>query len=105
MNKYVEIKEFIDSQSFLVDDYASVKEYNLALRISQMYHELNQLMLSYEKLLNTDKGYMAKIMSQVRQTLYNTICGKPRKQDLIDGINFAIEDLDKILVLEKLEEK
>lgn len=102
MNKYKEVKEFIDSYSGkIADDFENIEDYHLMIRIGQMYRELEQVKLSYEKLLSTEKGDMVKVMSQARQTLYNTRSGNPRKQDLIDGINYAIKDLNKILVLKE----
>ena len=47
---------------------------------------------------------MVRVMFQARQDLYNARSGNPRKQDLIDGINYAIKDLDKILVLNEVSE-
>ena len=105
MNKYDEVKKYIDSQSLIADDYENMDDYNLVIRIGQMYRELKQIKLSYERVLKTKKGELIRTMVQARQTLYNAMCGQHRKQDLIDGINFAIKDLDEILVLEKLENK
>lgn len=102
MRKYEKIKEFIDSYSEKsADDFDNVEDYNLILRIGQMYRELEQIKLSYEKLLNTEIGSIVKIVFQARQTLYNSIGGNPRKSDLIFGIENAINDLNKILILER----
>lgn len=105
MNKYEDVKAYLDrNTNKCADDFDSISEYNLYLRIGQMYRELEQVKLSYEKLLNTEKGDMVKIMFQARQDLYNARSCNPRKQDLIDGINYAIKDLDKILVLKEVSE-
>lgn len=105
MNKYEDVKAYLDrNTNKCADDFDSISEYNLYLRIGQMYRELEQVKLSYEKLLNTEKGDMVKIMFQARQDLYNARSYNPRKQDLIDGINYAIKDLDKILVLKEVSE-
>ena len=104
MNKYEDVKTYLDRNSNkCADDFNSVSEYHLYCRIGQLYRELEQVKLSYEKLLNTEKGDMVKIMFQVRQDLYNARSCNPRKQDLIDGINYAIKDLDKILNLKEVE--
>ena len=103
MNKYEDVKAYLDrNTNKCADDFDSISEYNLYLRIGQMYRELEQCKLAYEKLLNTEKGDMVKIMFQARQDLYNARSYNPRKQDLIDGINYAIKDLDKILVLNEV---
>lgn len=105
MNKYEDVKEFIDNyKGKIADDFDNIEDYYLVLKIAQMYRELEQIKLSYEKLLNIKNGGMFKIMSRIRQTLYNARSGNPRKQDLIDGINYAIEDLNKILVLKEVSE-
>ena len=105
MNKYEDVKEFIDNyKGKIADDFDNIEDYYLVLRIAQMYRELEQIKLSYEKLLNIKNGDMFKIMSRIRQTLYNARSCNPRKQDLIDGINYAIEDLNKILVLKEVSE-
>lgn len=104
MNKYEDVKTYLDRNSNkCADDFNSVSEYHLYCRIGQLYRELEQVKLSYEKLLNTEKGNMVKIMFQARQDLYNARSCNPRKQDLIDGINYAIKDLDKILNLKEVE--
>lgn len=105
MNKYEDVKAYLDrNTNKCADDFDSISEYNLYLRIGQMYRELEQVKLSYEKLSNTKKSDMVKIMFQVRQDLYNARSCNPRKQDLIDGINYTIKDLDKILVLKEVSE-
>ena len=105
MNKYEDVKAYLDrNTNKCADDFDSISEYNLYLRIGQMYRELEQVKLSYEKLSNTKKSDVVKIMFQVRQDLYNARSCNPRKQDLIDGINYAIKDLDKILVLKEVPE-
>ncbi len=105
MNKYEDVKMYLDNNSNkCADDFNNVSDYLLYCRIGQMYRELEQCKLSYEKLLNTEKGDMVKIMFQARQDLYNARSCNPRKQDLINGINYAIKDLDKILVLKEVSE-
>lgn len=102
MKKYKEVKEFIDHYNGKIsDEFDNIDDYYLIIRIGQMYRELEQVKLSYEKLLNTEIGSMIKTISQARQTLYNTRSYNARKQDLITGINYAIKDLDKILVLKE----
>lgn len=103
MHKYEEVKKLIDINSKkCADDFDNLEEYNLMIRIGQMYRELEQVKLSYEKLLNTEIGEIIKIIVQARQTLYNTRDPNSRKRDLIDGIDYAIEDLNKILVLKEV---
>ena len=48
------------------------------------------------------KDILLKRAFQARQTLYEAKNGNLRKQDLIDFINYAIKDLDKILVLKEV---
>ncbi len=104
MKKYSDVEEFIDNyKKKIADDFDNIEDYYLILRIGQMYRELEQIKLSYEKLLNTEKGDMVKVMSQVRQNLYNARSGYPRKQELIYGINNAIKDLNKILIVREEE--
>ena len=101
MNKYEDVKMYLDNNSHkCADDFNSNSEYLLYLRIGQMYRELEQTKLSYEKVLEEDfKGNLLNKTFQARQTLYNARSGSPRKQDLLDGINFAINDLNEILNL------
>ena len=102
MNKYAEVKELIDRyKGKIADDFDNIDDYYLIIRIEQMYRELKQVKLSYERVLKTEKGAMI----QARQNLYNARSSKSTKQELIDGINYAIKDLSEILVLEELEEK
>ena len=105
MNKYEDVKNYLDNNSNkCADDFNSVSDYLLYCRIGQMYRELEQVKLSYERVLEKDfKDELIRQTSQARHTLYNTRSGNPRKQDLIDGINYAIKDLDKILVLKEVE--
>ena len=57
MEKYSDVKEFIDNyKEKIADDFDNIEDYYLILRIGQMYRELEQVKLSYEKLLNTEKG-------------------------------------------------
>ena len=106
MNKYDEVKELIDRyKGKIADDFDNIDDYYLIIRIEQMYRELKQVKLSYERVLKTEKGELIRAMVQARQSLYNARSGRLTKQDLIDGINYAIKDLNEILVLEKLEEK
>lgn len=104
MEKYSDVKEFIDNyKEKIADDFDNIEDYYLILRIGQMYRELEQVKLSYEKLLNTEKGDIVKVMFQARQSLYNARSGYPRKQELIYGINSAIKELNKILTLKEEE--
>ena len=102
MNKYEDVKAYLDANSNkCADDFNSVSEYLLYLRIGQMYRELEQVKLSYERVLEKDfKGTLLNKTFQARQNLYNARIGNPRKQDLLDGINYAINDLDEVLNLE-----
>lgn len=104
MNKYEDVKMYLDNNSNkCADDFNSVSDYLLYCRIGQMYRELEQLKLSYEKVLEKDfKDILLKRAFQARQTLYEAKNGNLRKQDLIDFINYAIKDLDKILVLKEV---
>lgn len=101
MYKYESIKEFIDSNIGQSKEKYEI-DYNLLCRISQMYHELENLKLCYERVLekNFKKEYMSWV-GHAKQCLYNTRGGNPRKQDLIDGINWAIEYLEKATTIEK----
>lgn len=105
MNKYEDVKKYIDKNSNkCADDFENIEDYHLMIRISQMYRELEQLKLSYKKVLEEDfKCTLLRNVSQARQTLYNTRDIRFRKQDLIDSIDYAIKDLDKILVLKEVE--
>lgn len=105
MNKYEDVKMYIDNNSNkCADDFNNISDYLLYCRIGQMYRELEQVKLSYEKLLNTEKGDIVKVMFQARQSLYNVRSGYPRKQELIYGINCAIKELNKILILKEVSE-
>ena len=54
MEKYSDVKEFIDNyKEKIADDFDNIEDYYLILRIGQMYRELEQVKLSYEKLLST----------------------------------------------------
>ncbi len=105
MNKYEDVKNYLDKNSNkCADDFENIEDYYLMIRIGQMYREFEQVKLSYERVLEKDfKDELIRQTSQARQTLYNTRSGNPRKQDLIDGINYAIKDLDKILDLKEVE--
>lgn len=105
MNKYEDVKNYLDKNSNkCADDFEKIEDYYLMIRIGQMYREFEQVKLSYERVLEKDfKDELIRQTSQARQTLYNTRSGNPRKQDLIDGINYAIKDLDKILDLKEVE--
>jgi hypothetical protein len=105
MKKYEDVKSYLDRNSNkCADDFDNISDYHLMVRIGQMYRELEQIKLSYERVLKKEfKGELIRQASQARQTLYNTRSGNPRKQDLINGINYAIKDLDKILVLKEVE--
>lgn len=105
MNKYEEIKKYLDKNSNkYFDDFANIEDYYLIIRIGQMYRELESLKLSYERVLEKDfKDTLLEQIFQARQTLYNARIGNPRKQDLINGINYAIKDLDKALVLKEVK--
>lgn len=101
MYKYSDIKKIIDNNSGKAKEIYTI-DYNLLCRINQMYHELEGLKLCYERVLekNFKKEYMSWI-SHAKQCLYNTRCGNPRKKDLIDGVNWAIEYLEKATTVEK----
>lgn len=105
MKKYEQVKKFIDSQSLIADDYKNIDDYNLVIRISQMYNELKQIKLSYERVLKTEKGELIRAMIQARQSLYNASGSQSTKQELRNGIDYAIQDLNKILVLEEVEDE
>lgn len=104
MKKYEDVKMYLDRNSNkCADDFNSISDYLLYCRIGQMYRELEQVKLSYEKILEKDfKEISLRQISQARQALYNARSSNPRKQDLIDGINYAIKDLDNILVLKEV---
>lgn len=106
MKKYEDVAMYLDRNSNkCADDFNSISDYLLYCRIGQMYRELEQVKLSYEKILEKDfKEISLRQISQARQALYNARSGNPRKQDLIDGINYAIKDLDNILVLKEVSE-
>lgn len=101
MYKYESIRYFVDSNIGQSKEKYEI-DYNLLCRISQMYHELEKLKSCYERVLekNFKKEYMSWV-GHAKQCLYNTRSGNPRKQDLIDGINWAIEDLEKATTIEK----
>lgn len=103
MRKYEDVKMYLDNNSHkCADEFNSSSEYLLYLKIGQMYRELEQVKLSYERLLEKDfKGTLIRKVYQARQNLYNARSRNPRKQDLIDGINYAINNLNEILDLEK----
>lgn len=105
MNKYEDIKTYLDRNSNkCADDFNTISEYLLYCKIGQMYRELEQVKLSYERVLKKDfKDELIKKVFDARNTLSSARSGNPRKQDLIDGINYAIKDLDKILILKELE--
>lgn len=94
MRIYKDVKKFIE-------DNIHTENNQLICRIQQMYNELYQVKLSYEKVLEEDfKGDLLNKTFQARQNLYNARSGNPRKQDLLQGINFAIDNLNEILNLE-----
>lgn len=107
MRIYSDAKKFIQDKrkEYSKDTLNYSKEFQMFCRLEQMYNELYQLKLSYQKVLEEDfKEKMIRTMIQAKQTLYNTCHHNSRKQDLIDGINFAIKQLNEILVLENKEE-
>ena len=66
MEKYSDVKEFIDNyKEKIADDFDNIEDYYLILRIGQMYRELEQVKLSYEKLLNTEKVYTHKDIEEL----------------------------------------
>ena len=90
-------EELIKMINFCREEISKYKE-----EIEQKCKELEQYRLSYENALKEDfKGDLLKGLYKVRQTLFNTRCCNPRKQDLLDGINCAIKILDEIIVLKE----
>ena len=101
MYKYSDLRKYIDEKQIeYTDNIEHSRDYNMFCRMGQMYHELEYLKLSYEKVLEEDfKGNLIRQVYQAKQSLYNSKGG--RKEDLIFGINRALEELDKITSLDK----
>lgn len=101
MKKYEDIKAFLDKKSYCADDYDTISDYLLICRIRQMYNELNQIKLSYEKVIKEDfKKDLINGIQLARQTLYNYNNKSYKKGDILQGMNFAIDTLNELVNLE-----
>lgn len=106
MRVYEEVKQYLDNKSNCADDYENIKEYHLICRIRQMYNELYQLKLSYQKAINKDfKDDLIKGIYSARQTLYNYNHKSYKKEDILQGMNFAIDTLNELVNLESKGEE
>ena len=98
MRVYEEVKEYLD-ESLTKDN--EPKKYQLLLRIQQMYRELYQLKLSYKRVIQEDfKEELINGIYNVRQTLYNYNHKSYKKEDILQGMNFAIDTLNELVNLE-----
>lgn len=101
MKKYEDIKCFLDRQSNCADDYDDISSYYLICRIRQMYNELYQLKISYQKVIDNDfKDNLIKGIYSARQTLYNYNHKSYKKEDILQGMQFAIDTLTELINLE-----
>lgn len=98
MRVYAEVKEYLD-ESLTKDN--EPRKYQLLLRIQQMYRELYQLKLSYKRVIQEDfKEELINGIYSARQTLYNYNHKSYKKEDILQGMNFAIDTLNELIVLE-----
>ena len=98
MRVYEEVKEYLDEN--LAKDNEP-KKYQLLLRIQQMYRELYQLKLSYKRVIQEDfKEELINSIYSARQTLYNYNHKSYKKEDILQGMNFAIDTLNELVNLE-----
>ena len=98
MRVYEEVEEYLD-ESLTKDN--EPKKYQLLLRIQQMYRELYQLKLSYKKAIQKDfKEELINGIYSARQTLYNYNHKSYKKEDILQGMNFAINTLNELVNLE-----
>lgn len=98
MRVYEEVKQYLD-ESLAKDN--EPKTYQLLLRIQQMYRELYQLKLSYKKVIQEDfKEQLINGIYNARQTLYNYNHKSYKKEDILQGMQFAINTLNELLNLE-----
>lgn len=98
MRVYEEVKEYLD-ESLAKDN--EPKKYQLLLRIQQMYRELYQLKLSYKRVIQEDfKEELINGIYSARQTLYNYNHKSYKKEDILQGMNFAIDTLNELVNLE-----
>ena len=98
MRVYEEVKEYLD-ESLAKDN--EPKKYQLLLRIQQMYRKLYQLKLGYKRVVQKDfKGKLINGIYSARQTLYNYNHKSYKKEDILQGMNFAIDTLNKLVNLE-----
>ena len=98
MRVYEEVKEYLD-ESLAKDN--EPKKYQLLLRIQQMYKELYQLKISYKRVIQEDfKEVLINGIYSARQTLYNYNHKSYKKEDILQGMNFAIDTLNDLIVLE-----
>ena len=103
MRVYKEVKEYLD-ESLAKDN--EPKKYQLLLRIQQMYRELYQLKLGYKRVIQEDfKEELINGIYSARQTLYNYNHKSYKKEDILQGINFAIDTLNELINLESKGEE
>ena len=103
MRVYEEVKQFLD-ENFAKDN--EPKKYQILLRIQQMYRELYQLKLGYKKVIQ--KNFKEELINGIysaRQTLYNYNHKSYKKEDILQGMNFAIDTLNELIVLESKGEE
>ena len=98
MRVYEEVKKYLDES--LTKDNES-KKYQLLLRIEQMYRELYQLKLGYKRVIQEDfKEELINGIYSARQTLYNYNHKSYKKEHILQGMNYAIDTLNKLINLE-----
>ena len=99
MRVYEEVKKYLD-ESLAKDN--EPKKYQLLLRIQQMYRELYQLKLNYKRIIQEDfKEELINGIYSARQTLYNYNHKSYKKEDILQGMNFAIDTLNELVNLER----
>lgn len=92
-------EDLIKMIHFCTEEISKYKE-----EIEQKCRESEQYRLSYENALKEDfKDDLLKGIYKIRQILFNARSCNPRKQDLLDGINYAIKISDEIIVLKEVE--
>lgn len=101
MRIYEEVKQYLDESLAKGNE---PRTYQLLLRIQQMYRELYQLKLSYKKVIQEDfKEQLINGIFCARQTLYNYNHKSYKKEDILQGMQFAINTLNELLNLESQE--
>ena len=99
MRVYEEVKQYLDEN---LSKGNEPKEYQLLLRIQQMYRELYQLKLSYKRV--TQKDFKEELINGIysaRQTLYNYKHKGYKKEDILQGMSFAIDILNELVTLKE----